>query len=77
MLAGASRGVCRLQLFSPRNSLQTSWRIFHTIITNSDLQQIYVVIDALDECEIDSVETLLVLLKPYIDTKEDDLGLSD
>ena len=60
------------QLFVSRTSLQTLWRIFHTIIKNSELQEIYIVVDALDECDIDSLETLLVLLEPYIDTEEDD-----
>jgi len=59
------------QLFTSRNSLQTLWRIFHTIIKNSGLQEIYIVVDALDECDIDSLETLLVLLEPYIETEED------
>lgn len=67
----------REQLFSSRNSLQTLWRIFHTIVKNSDLQQVYVVIDALDECDMDSMETLLVLLEPYICFQEDDPGQSD
>lgn len=67
----------REQLFTSRNSLQTLWRIFHTIVKNSHLQELYVVIDALDECDMDSMETLLVLLEPYIELQEDDLGQSD
>ncbi|KAI4191398.1 MAG: hypothetical protein LQ348_003532 [Seirophora lacunosa] len=63
----------REQLFSSPNSLQTLWRIFHNIIKNSDLQEVYIVIDALDECDIDSMETLLVLLEPYIDVQNDDI----
>ncbi|KAI9695891.1 MAG: hypothetical protein M1836_006008 [Candelina mexicana] len=59
------------QLFASRNSLQTLWRIFHTIIKNSGLQEIYIVVDALDECDIDSLETFLVLLEPYIEIEED------
>jgi len=66
----------REQLFASRNSLQTLWRIFHTIIKNSELQEIYIVVDALDECDIDSLETLLVLLEPYINTEEDDSAQS-
>lgn len=64
------------QLFASRNSLQTLWRIFHTIIKNSGLQQIYIVVDPLDECDIDSLEMLLVLLEPYIETEEDYNGQS-
>ena len=67
----------REQLFSSRNSLQTLWRVFHTIVKHSNLQKIYVIIDALDECDTGSMETLLVLLEPYIDTQGDDLGQSD
>ncbi|KAL8732752.1 MAG: hypothetical protein Q9166_002533 [cf. Caloplaca sp. 2 TL-2023] len=67
----------RDQLFSSRNSLQTLWRIFHTVIKHSDLQEIYVVVDALDECEMESMETLLVLLEPYVGAPKDDIGQSD
>lgn len=67
----------REQLFSSTNSLQTLWRIFHTIVKNSGLQRIYIVIDALDECDIDSMESLLVLLEPYIDVQKDELGQND
>ena len=67
----------REQLFASRNSLQTLWRIFHTIIKCSELQEVYIVVDALDECDMDSLETFLVLLEPFIDTHEDDVGGSD
>ena len=67
----------REQLFASRNSLQTLWRIFHTIIQNSSLQEIYVVIDALDECDLESMETFLTLMEPYIDAREADLGQDD
>ena len=67
----------REQLFTSRNSLQALWRIFNTIVKNSHLQELYVVIDALDECDMDSMETLLVLLEPYIDLQEDYFEQSD
>lgn len=67
----------REQLFSSPNSIQTLWRIFHNIIKSSDLQEIYIVIDALDECDINSMENLLVLLEPYIDAQEDTFMKSD
>ncbi|KAL8937621.1 MAG: hypothetical protein Q9216_004336 [Gyalolechia sp. 2 TL-2023] len=61
----------REKLFSSPNSIQTLWRIFHSIIKHSDVHEIYIVIDALDECDVASMETLLVLLEPYIDAQED------
>lgn len=64
----------REQLFSSPNSLQTLWRIFHSMIQHSDLQQVFIVVDALDECDTESLETLLVLLQPYVTTQDDDAG---
>ncbi|KAL8645639.1 MAG: hypothetical protein Q9226_007208, partial [Calogaya cf. arnoldii] len=49
----------------------TLWRVFHNILHNSNIQTIYVVIDALDECDASSMETLLVLLEPYIEAQDD------
>lgn len=60
----------RERLFSSRNALHTLWRIFHTILKHSDLREVYIVIDALDECEAESMETLFTLLQPYIDSPE-------
>ncbi|MCJ1357990.1 MAG: hypothetical protein MMC33_007988 [Icmadophila ericetorum] len=62
------------QLFSSQNALQSLWRIFHSIVKNSDLQEIVIVIDALDECDPVSMEIFLVLLEPYITVEENDLG---
>ena len=70
-------GKQREQLFSSRNSLQSLWRVFNSIINSSDLREVYVVIDALDECDIDSMETFLALLEPYIEPQEDDAGHID
>lgn len=67
----------REKLFSSPNSIQTLWRIFHSIIRHSDVQEIYIVIDALDECSIESLEILLVLLEPYVDAPEDGLVQDD
>lgn len=67
----------REQLFSSRNSLQTLWRIFQTIVKHSEFKEIYVVIDALDECDIDSMESFLAFLEPYIDIQENDFGQAD
>lgn len=67
----------REQLFASPNSIQTLWRIFHNIVKHSDVQEIFIVIDALDECDIGSMETLLILLEPYINPREDDLAQND
>lgn len=66
----------REQLFSSPNSLHTLWRIFQTIIEYSGLREVYIVIDALDECDKETMETFLVLLEPYITVEEDDLAAS-
>ncbi|MCJ1472419.1 hypothetical protein MMC13_001067 [Lambiella insularis] len=62
----------REQLFLSPNSLQTLWRVFHNIIRNSELREITIVIDALDECDTDSMELFLVLVEPYITNAEKD-----
>ncbi|KAL8833814.1 MAG: hypothetical protein Q9170_004074 [Blastenia crenularia] len=67
----------RDQLFSSPNSIQTLWRIFQKIVKNSKLQTIYLIIDALDECTIDSMETFLVLLEPCPDSQEEYLNHND
>lgn len=67
----------REHLFSSPNSIHTLWRIFHTMLKNSDLQDVYVVIDALDECDSNSMETLLVLLEPYIAVHSDGFVRND
>ena len=64
----------REQLFSSPNSLQSLWRIFHSIIKYSGLQEIFVVIDALDECDPETMEIFLVLLDPYINVDNDDFN---
>ena len=66
----------REQLFSSPNSLQTLWRIFQTIIQYSGLREVFIVIDALDECDKETMETFLVLLEPYTAVEDDNLALS-
>ena len=63
----------REQLFSSRNSLQTLWRIFHSIVEYSNLTQIFIIIDALDECDMETMEMFLVHLEPYVAVQENDL----
>ena len=64
------------QLFTSPNSLHTLWRIFHTIIERSGVQQMFIVIDALDECNNETMEELLMLLEPYIILENDELDQS-
>jgi ankyrin repeat protein len=60
------------QLFNSTNSLQFLWRIFQTITKKTGLAQVFVVIDALDECEPESLESFITLLDPDIETSSDD-----
>ena len=48
------------QLFSSPNSLHTLWRLFQTIMKRSSLREILIVIDAVDECDKETMETLLI-----------------
>ena len=64
------------QLFSSPNALQALWRIFNSIVQNSNLQEVLIVIDGLDECHSEAMEIFLVLLEPYVTPHEEDLGQS-
>ncbi len=57
------------QLFSSPNAAQSLWRILQDIIRHASLQNVIIVIDALDECEAESIETLLTLLDPDSDSE--------
>ncbi|KAI9722499.1 MAG: hypothetical protein M1828_004746 [Chrysothrix sp. TS-e1954] len=59
-------------LFSSPNAAQTLWRIFCNITSSESLQQVYIVLDALDECDSGSIETLLTFIDPPHDTASDD-----
>ncbi|KAG8531939.1 uncharacterized protein KY384_003575 [Bacidia gigantensis] len=61
-------------LFSSPNAAQSLWRIFRDIVSSESLQQIYIVIDALDECEIESIDTLLTLIDPASEPELTDLA---
>lgn len=52
------------QLFSSQNSVQSLWRVFKNIIQHPSLRKVYIIIDALDECEQESIESFLTLLDP-------------
>ena len=60
------------QLFNSPNSLQSLWRIFQTITSHGSLSRIFIVIDALDECEAESLESFLTLLDPYFEPAPED-----
>jgi len=53
------------QLLNSRNALQTLWRILQNMLLQSTLNRVYFVIDALDECDPESRETLLRLMEVY------------
>ena len=65
----------REQLFSSPNSLHTLWRIIQTIIEYSGLREVFIVIDALNECDEETMETFWVLLEPDVAVEDDDLSL--
>lgn len=53
------------QLFNFPNSLQSLWRIFQNIVRHHTLDRIFIVIDALNECDIESLELLINNVDPY------------
>ncbi|KAI9763363.1 MAG: hypothetical protein M1840_000555 [Geoglossum simile] len=55
------------QLISSPNSLQSLWRVLQNILKYSNFEKVYIIIDAIDECEPDSIEMFLALLEPYTD----------
>jgi hypothetical protein len=54
------------QLFSSPNALYALWRIIRDVLNHVTTQTAYFVIDALDECDPDSLSTFLKLLSPYV-----------
>jgi ankyrin repeat protein len=55
----------RSQLLNSRNALQTLWRILQNMLLQFKLNRVYIVVDALDECDPESRETLLRLMEVY------------
>lgn len=53
------------QLLNSRNALQTLWRILQDMLLQPTLNRVYFVVDALDECDPESRETLLRLMEVY------------
>ncbi|KAF3000472.1 hypothetical protein E8E14_000812 [Neopestalotiopsis sp. 37M] len=54
------------QLFSSPNSMHSLWRIFIAITEHWSFSRVTVVVDALDECEPESLNEFLTLLAPYV-----------
>lgn len=52
-------------LLNSPNALHTLWRIFQNIASYPNMEELYVIIDALDECDQESADSLLELLEPY------------
>ena len=52
-------------LLSSPNTLQALWRILQKIFSHPNLERVYIVVDALDECDPESADDLLTLLEPY------------
>ena len=53
-------------MLTSTNSLQTLWRILHNVVRSSKLQQLTIIIDALDECDSNTVERFLDQFRPYL-----------
>ena len=65
-------------LFNGPNSIHSLWRVFQNIVRDRSLERIYIIVDALDECEPESAESFLSLLNPDLEfdfiTQSQDLG---
>jgi protein-ribulosamine 3-kinase len=46
------------------------WKIFQNIVSHGSFERIFFIVDALDECDPESLETLLTLLEPYTERQE-------
>ena len=55
------------KLFESRNALQTLWRILQSTLLESRLEEFYLIVDALDECDLDSRTVFLRLVEKEID----------
>ena len=56
-------------LLSSPNATQSLWRILQNILAFPHFGEVFIVIDALDECEPDSMQTFLALLEPFVHPK--------
>ena len=57
------------RLLSSPDSTQFLWRIFQKILKFPHLREVFIVIDALDECDSASLQTFLAFLEPSVDPK--------
>ena len=53
----------KTKLFESRNAFQTLWRILQSMLLESKLEKVYLIVDALDECDYDSRTVLLRLIE--------------
>lgn len=63
------------QLFNSPNSLHSLWRIFQNITKHQSLPRVFVIIDALDECDVESLEAILTLIDPDADAPPESLSV--
>ena len=54
------------QFFTSPNAVQTLWYVLQSLISRSNLQNVYFIIDALDELDLQSIKDLLMLLGPVL-----------
>jgi ankyrin repeat protein len=55
------------------NTLFALWRILQNAVSFPHMERLYIVIDALDECDLESIDSLLSLLEPYVNSLDDKL----
>ncbi len=60
----------RNQLFSSPNALQALWRILQNMLADAVLTDVYIMIDALDECDLESLDEFLVLIKRAVQSTQ-------
>ena len=63
------------QLFNSPTALQSLWRILKDFFSSPSIRQVYIIIDALDELDEESVDDILKLLGPLLDFGQ--YGLED
>jgi ankyrin repeat protein len=66
-----------VHLLTSPHAIQTLWRILRHIIKYPNVDSVYIVIDALDECEPNSIEAFLSLLEPFVDSDTDNSNYTE
>ena len=59
----------KTKLFESRNAFQTLWRILQSMLLESKLEKVYLIVDARDECDYDSRTVLLRLIEKDLNEK--------